>query len=95
MKQNKMIRPIGDKQDPFEYLDLTRERLATSYALLDTHIKWFTHKNPHGCSICDVLQLTETILQSFESFLGPRGPPEVEGGQETLSSSPQQESSND
>lgn len=71
MKQNKMIRKIGEREDPFQYIQLTRERLQTSYALLDTHIKWFTHKNPHGCSICDLLQLTESILESFESFLGP------------------------
>ncbi len=25
--------------------------------LSDTHIKWYTHKNPYGCWICDVLKL--------------------------------------
>lgn len=80
-KANKMIRSIGEKQDPFEYTDVSRERLRTLEQLLSTHIKWFTHKNPYGCSICDLLNLTETILQSFESFLGPS---EGTGGQDTL-----------
>lgn len=95
MKQNKMIRPIGERQDPHEYVKLTRERLQTSYALLDTHIKWFTHKNPHGCSICDLLQLAETTLASFESFLGPNLEEELSTGQETLSTSPAKEKMED
>lgn len=67
-----MIGPIGDKQDPYEYLDVSVERLRIVEQNLSTHIKWFTHKNPYGCSICDLLNLTEKVLLSFESFLGPR-----------------------
>ncbi len=25
--------------------------------LSDTHRKWYTHKNPYGCWICDILKL--------------------------------------
>ncbi len=25
--------------------------------LSSTHIRWYTHKNPYGCWICDVLKL--------------------------------------
>lgn len=67
-----MIAEIGEKQSPEEYLDISSERLRIIEQNLSTHIKWFTHKNPYGCSICDLLNLTEKILLSFESFLGPR-----------------------
>jgi len=67
-----MIRKIGEKEDPYEYLDISTERLRILESQLSTHIKWFTHKNPYGCSICDLLNLCEQVLQSFESFLGPR-----------------------
>lgn len=71
-KANRMITQIGDNQDPYEYLDVCTERLRIIETNLSTHIKWFTHKNPYGCSICDVLNLLEKVLYSFESFLGPR-----------------------
>lgn len=77
-----MIREIGQKQDAYEYLDISTERLRILEKQLSTHIGWFTHKNPYGCSICDLLLLTQVILTSFESFLGPRieDSPSEDGG---------------
>lgn len=66
-----MIRAIEDKEDPFDYLKRAQERLLALENLLSTHITWFTHKNPYGCTICDLIQLCQTGLLSFESFLGP------------------------
>lgn len=84
-----MIREIHEKQDPYEYLDVSTERLLILENQLATHIKWFTHKNPYGCSICDLLMLGHTVLRSFESFLGPRTSQDGSGGQETLPSEPE------
>ncbi len=37
--------------------------LVTEFeSLSDGHIRWFTHKNPYGCWICD-------LLQSFRDFV--------------------------
>lgn len=66
-----MIRPIEDREDPSEYLKRSEERLLALENLLATHITWFTHKNPYGCTICDLIQLARTAMQSFASFLGP------------------------
>lgn len=67
-----MIRMIEEKEDPCEYLKRARERLYALENLLSTHITWFTHKNPYGCTICDLIQLCKTSQDSFEAFLGPQ-----------------------
>lgn len=71
IKSNKMIRKIGEKEDPQEYLKQCTERLITMEQLASTHIAWYTHKNPYGCWICDLIQLTYGILETFGEFLGP------------------------
>lgn len=63
---------IGEREDPHEYLSMSKERLRGLEALLSTHITWYTHRNPYGCTICDLLQLTDTSMNSFGEFLGPR-----------------------
>lgn len=70
-KGNKMIRKIGEKEDPFEYTKLCVGRLNGMEELAATHITWYTHKNPYGCWICDLFLLTRRALDSFEEFLGP------------------------
>ncbi len=40
--------------DYTNYLVAQRQQYET---LSETHIKWYTHKNPYGCWICDVLKL--------------------------------------
>jgi hypothetical protein len=70
-KGNKMIRQIGEKEDPFEYLKMSEARLRGMEELASTHITWFTHKNPYGCWICDLFALTQACLNTFREFLGP------------------------
>lgn len=71
MKSNKMIQKIGEKQDPHEYMRQSTERLLVMENLASTHIGWYTHKNPYGCWICDLIQLCYSQIQSFGEFLGP------------------------
>lgn len=71
-KQNPMIRKIGPNEDAWSFLEQAWERHRICEQNLSTHIKWFTHKNPYGCVICDLLNLNEKTLLSFELFLGPR-----------------------
>lgn len=81
-KGNKMIREIGKKEDPYEWLDLMEERLRSMETLASTHISWYevlgvprpakTHKNPYGCWICDMFLLTPRIIDGFREFLGPQ-----------------------
>lgn len=70
-KGNKMIREIGQKEDPNEYLDMTEARLRGMETLASTHITWYTHKNPYGCWICDMFVLAQAMIESFRTFLGP------------------------
>lgn len=68
-----MVRKIGDRQDPHDYLKQCMERTMAMEALASTHIAWFTHKNPYGCWICDLILQTYRLIDSFEDFLGPSG----------------------
>lgn len=82
-KGNKMIRKIGARECPHDYLDISNARLTGMEQLASTHITWYTHKNPYGCWICDMFLLSRNVMDSFEEFLGPRGD-EVDEGQTTL-----------
>ncbi len=41
-------------QDYVGYLVARRQEIES---MSDTHRKWYTHKNPYGCWICDTFQL--------------------------------------
>lgn len=66
-----MIRMIGTKEDPHEYLNMCMGRLNGMEELAATHITWYTHKNPYGCWICDLFLLTRRLGDTFGEFLGP------------------------
>lgn len=66
-----MIRAIGKKEDPVDWLDMMEERLRSSETLASTHITWYTHKNPYGCWICDTFLREQRLIDSFREFLGP------------------------
>ncbi len=38
--------------------------------LSSTHIRWYTHKNPYGCWICDLFKL----LEKWEDLYYPKSP---------------------
>ncbi len=52
------------------YLVARRQELET---LSSTHIRWYTHKNPYGCWICDLLKL----VVEWEGLYYPSPPKKV------------------
>ena len=34
--------------------------------LSEGHVRWFTHKNPYGCWICDVFSLLRKVIEEIE-----------------------------
>ena len=45
-----------------EYIRRISDILTEYESLSEGHIRWFTHKNPYGCWICD-------LLSTFREFL--------------------------
>lgn len=42
-----------------EASELWRARVSNTRLVADTHRKWFTHKNPYGCWICDLFEILD------------------------------------
>lgn len=57
------------KMVPSESCGEISERLIVLEKLSSTHIAWFTHKNPYGCWICDLISLNYATLGALESYL--------------------------
>lgn len=77
--------------------DLVRElrTLLDEYQTLSqTHITWFTHKNPYGCWICDLLLDGQTFCNYLEALLGSPKQDLVDTFITTKSSRPDDMSSN-
>lgn len=70
-KGNQMVRKIGERECPRDYLKMAEERTMSMEAQASTHIAWFTHKNPYGCWICDLILQQYRLIDSFNEFLGP------------------------
>jgi hypothetical protein len=54
------------------YLERLHEYIAKLEWQSDGHIRWYTHKNPYGCWICETLQvcrLLENELVDLERIL--------------------------
>ncbi len=47
------------------YLVKMKQEIET---LSSTHIRWYTHKNPYGCWICDLFRL----LEKWEDIYYPK-----------------------
>ncbi len=52
------------------YLVARRQELE---ALSSTHIRWYTHKNPYGCWICDL----QKLIIEWEGLYYP-SPPKID-----------------
>ncbi len=44
-----------------EYLERMAEHVKKLRWQSEGHRQWYTHKNPYGCWICELLQVTELI----------------------------------
>ncbi len=50
-----------------EYITRVSTIATELQTLSDGHIRWFTHKNPYGCWICDMFQVfQEFITEIFQ-----------------------------
>ncbi len=47
----------GDFDNLTDYTGYLVARRQEIESMSDTHRKWYTHKNPYGCWICDMFQL--------------------------------------
>lgn len=66
-KKNPVIQNEERTLDPSRLLTSWWERYLVVEQQAGTHIKWFTHKNPYGCWICDLLQMTRHLLNPQET----------------------------
>lgn len=67
-KQNPSI-ARGDNEPLESYLGRMRETLQQLEWRSDGHRFWYTHKNPHGCWICDLVFANEQFRGILESLL--------------------------
>lgn len=58
---------FDNTQDWVNYLSKMNQELQT---LSSGHIRWYTHKNPYGCWICDTFKL----LDKWEDLYYPKSP---------------------
>lgn len=72
MKRNREFNRI-ESEGLDEYLTRMVDQLTGLENLSSTHTVWFTHKNPYGCWICDLIQLCRQIFfevqKEEEAFL--------------------------
>ncbi len=51
----------ADGEDLEQYLERMAEHVKKLRWQSEGHRQWYTHKNPYGCWICELLQVTELI----------------------------------
>ena len=80
-KQNPSI-ARGDTESPAEYIARMREFVQQLEWRSDGHRMWYTHKNPYGCWICDLIytiqeysRALDDVLQERDSDSRPDNPP--------------------
>ncbi len=55
------------------YLERMDEHVQKLRWQSEGHRQWYTHKNPYGCWICELLQVTELIRDnSLDEIRNPR-----------------------
>ena len=48
-----------------DYIERIDEHIKKLRWQSEGHRQWYTHKNPYGCWICELLQVTELIRDKF------------------------------
>ena len=69
----------GDGETIGSYLERLHEYISKLEWQSDGHIRWYTHKNPYGCWICETLQvcrLLENELMDLERVVDGHDNPE-------------------
>lgn len=56
------------------FLEQNRAYVEVIEQLSGTHITWFTHKNPYGCWICDLVYAYRNLADKCAEVLYPSPP---------------------
>ncbi len=54
-----------DGEDIERYLERLAEHVKKLRWQSEGHRQWYTHKNPYGCWICELLQVTELLRDNM------------------------------
>lgn len=66
MRQDKAGTYIRGRGEPtFSYLDRIMYQLEFLESTSRIHTGWYTHKNHHGCWVCDTLLLARALYREF------------------------------
>ncbi len=57
-------------EDIKNYLERMAEHVKKLRWQSEGHRQWYTHKNPYGCRICELLQVTELIRDNCLDEIG-------------------------
>jgi len=60
----------GDGEVLGSYLDRLHEYISKLEWQSDGHIRWYTHKNPYGCWICELAQVARALEAELMAFRG-------------------------
>ncbi len=58
----------GDGETLLSYLERIGEHMQKLRWQSDGHRMWYTHKNPYGCWICELLQVAEYYGAELQSL---------------------------
>ena len=64
----------GDSEPIVDYLARMREFVQQLIWRSDGHRMWYTHKNPYGCWICDLIYTVEQYSGALDVLLQERAP---------------------
>lgn len=62
----------GDSESYEEYLERLREVVSKLEWQSEGHRMWYTHKNPYGCWICELLQICGLLIDDYQLLLQER-----------------------
>lgn len=57
--------PTYEPKDMADAIEFYQSSLRNIEVLAQTHIRWYTHKNPFGCWICDLLHLCNKVIDLY------------------------------
>lgn len=61
-----MLPELPDDVGNADRIKFYKELLSRIRSASEVHRGWYTHKNPYGCWICDLLLLVETCLNYID-----------------------------
>ncbi len=64
----------GDGETLRSYLERLAEYISKLEWQSEGHRQWYTHKNPYGCWICELLQTARTLESELLDKSGDDGP---------------------